>query len=66
MATGVKQIMQGLADDLPENATWDDVMEKVRFRRAVEMGICAADRGDFATQAELRRAFARWNVDIES
>ena len=66
MATSVKEILHDLADELPENATWEDVMEEVRFRRAVEVGIRAADRGEFATPKELRAAFARWNVDIGS
>lgn len=66
MATSVKQILHNLADELPENATWEDVIEEVRFRRAVETGIRAADRGDFASKEELRIAFARWNVNIGS
>ncbi len=66
MATSVKEILHDLADELPENATWEDVMEEVRFRRAVEVGIRAADRADFATPEELRAAFSRWNVDIGS
>ncbi len=64
MATLVKDMLYHLADELPESATWSDVLEKVRFCRAVEGGIRAADCGDFASQEELRAAFARWDVDI--
>jgi len=32
----------------------------------VEMGIRAADRGEFATREEVRAAFARWGVNIAS
>ena len=48
-----------LADQLSDNATWDDVMEEVRFC-AVETGARAADLGEFATKEEIRTAFARW------
>jgi len=62
MAASVKQELHQLADTLPENATWDDVIEEARFRRAVEAGTHAADRGAFATDEEVRAAFARWGV----
>jgi predicted transcriptional regulator len=38
------------------------VIEEARFRRAVEAGVRAADRGAFATDEEVRTAFARWGV----
>jgi len=64
MAANLKDTLHTLADKLPDNATWDDVMEEVRFRRAVEMGIQAADRGEFASHEEIQAAFARWGVNI--
>lgn len=64
MAANLKDTLHTLADELPDNATWDDVMEEVRFRRAVEMGIRAADRGEFASPEEIQAAFARWGVYI--
>jgi predicted transcriptional regulator len=39
-------------------------MEKVRFRQAVEKGIRAADRGEFATADEVKAAFTRWGVNV--
>ncbi len=66
MAANLKETLHTLADQLPDNATWEDVMEEVRFRRAVEMGIRAADRGEFATQEEIQAAFASWGVNIGS
>ena len=62
MAASVKHELHHLADMLPENATWDDVIEELRFRRAVEAGVRAADRGAFATDEDVRAAFARWGV----
>ena len=60
MAASVKQELHQLADTLPDDATWDDVIEEARFRRAVEAGMHAADRDAFATDEEVRTAFARW------
>jgi len=62
MAASVKYELRQLAETLPENATWDDVIEEARSRRAVEAGGRAADRGAFATDEEVRTAFARWGV----
>jgi predicted transcriptional regulator len=58
----IRQKLHALADELPPDASWDDVIEEARFRKAVELGIAAADRGAFATDEEVRSTFARWGV----
>jgi predicted transcriptional regulator len=58
----IRQKVHALAEELPSDASWDDVIEEARFRKAVELGIAAADRGSFATDEEARKAFARWGV----
>jgi predicted transcriptional regulator len=58
----IRQKVHALAEELPPEASWDDVIEEARFRKAVEMGIAAANRGAFATEEEVRNAFARWGV----
>ena len=58
----LRQRLHELADQLPDSATWDDVIEEARFRKAVEAEIAAADRSAFATDDEVKAAFARWNV----
>ncbi len=58
----LRQKLHQIADQLPASATWDDVIEEARFRRAVESGIAAADRNAFATDDEVRKAFAKWGV----
>ena len=65
MAANLKEALHTLAEQLPDNATWDDVLEEVRFRRAVEAGIRAANRGEFASTNEVREAFASWGVKVE-
>jgi predicted transcriptional regulator len=58
----MRQKLHALAEDLPPDASWDDVIEEARFRKAVELGIAAADRGAFATDEEVRSTFAWWGV----
>ncbi|MEX2516773.1 MAG: hypothetical protein WD572_07685 [Gammaproteobacteria bacterium] len=62
----IKQAAHKLVDQLPDGATWEDVMYEAYVRQAVQEGIEAADRGEFASDEEVRRRFARWDVNIES
>ncbi len=66
MATAFKQEAHKLIDTMPETATWDDLAEKARFLAAVERGIEAADRGEFASPERIRAMFAKWGVDAEA
>ena len=58
----IRQQVHALAEELPPDASWDNVIEEGRFRKAVELGIAAANRGSFATDEEVRDAFSRWGV----
>lgn len=62
----LKQVAHALIDQLPDTATWDDVIEEMRFRKAVEDGIAQADRGEFAETGEVRATFAKWGVKLEA
>ena len=60
----MKEKVLALAEELPPDASWDDVIEEARFRKAVELGVSAADRGAFASDGEVRDGFARWGVKV--
>lgn len=60
----IREKVHAIADELPADASWDDVIEEARFRKAVESGIAAAERGSFATEDEVHNTFARWGVKI--
>ncbi len=62
----LRQALHGLAERLPDSATWADVQEYARFRAAVAAGTAEADRGEFASDEEVRQAFATWGVDVEA
>ena len=63
-ANDIRKRLHELADQLPADATWDDVIEEARFRRAVEAGIAAADRGGFASDEEVGASFSNWGVKV--
>ena len=63
MAAVFKQEAHKLIDTLPETASWEDLAEKARYLAAVERGIAAAERGDFASPDRVTEMFAKWGVD---
>jgi len=63
-AVTIREKVRELADRLPGNATWDDVIEEVRLRKAVEEGIAEADRGEFAKPEDVSAAFAKWGAQL--
>ena len=65
-AVDLSQQVHQIADQLRPEATWDDVIEQARFRKAVQEGIAAADRGEFASDEEVRRVFRKWGVNVDA
>ena len=63
MAANLRETPHTLAEQLPEDASIDDVIERLRFLRAVEEGKRAAERGDFGSDEEVRRVFAKYGVE---
>jgi len=61
--TNFRETLHTLAEQLPEDASIEDVVERLRFLRALEEGKRAADRGEFASDEEVRRVFARYGVE---
>jgi predicted transcriptional regulator len=66
MTAVFKQEAHKLIDALPESASWDELAEKAKFLAAVERGIDAADRGEFASPERIKAMFAKWGVDAEA
>lgn len=62
----LRQQLHQIAHQLHPEATWDDVIEQARFRKAVQEGVAAADRRELASAEEVRRAFGKWGVDVEA
>ncbi|MBA3486046.1 MAG: hypothetical protein H0T88_02455 [Lysobacter sp.] len=66
MAAVFKQEAHKLIDELPETASWDELAEKAGYLAAVERGIEAANRGEFASPDRIKAMFAQWGVDVEA
>ncbi len=62
MKITLREEIHALAEQLPEDATWADVLERLRFRAGVEAGHGAADRGEFASEADVRRVFGKYGA----
>lgn len=46
-----------LVDELPVDATWDDVMERIYVRQAIEAGRRDVAQGHVVDVSEVRRRF---------
>ncbi len=57
MLTTLKDEAKAVIDRLPEDATWDDVVYAVEFRRAVERGRADSRAGRVTSVEDVRRSF---------
>ncbi len=46
-----------LVENLPENATWDDLMYEIYVRLSIEVGLRDADEGRLHSVEEVRARF---------
>jgi hypothetical protein len=53
----IKQEAYRLLDKLPEQATWDDLMDRIYVRQAIEAGIKDSDAGEMVDVHEVRKRF---------
>ena len=51
---GVKEEARQLVERLPDTATWDDLMEEIYVRQAVERGLRDVEAGRTLTTDQLR------------
>ena len=56
-AKDIKAAVLELVDDLPKDATWEDVMYRVYVREAIEAGRRDAAEGRLVDVGEVRRRF---------
>jgi len=53
----IKQKAYEILDNLPEKATWDDLMYHIYVRQAIETGIKDSDEGRTVDVKEVRKRF---------
>lgn len=57
MPATAKELLREAVERVPEDATIEDVMERLYFLAKVARGIDAADHGDAAPHEEIEREF---------
>jgi predicted transcriptional regulator len=55
--TNIKQEASRLVEQLPEHATWDDLMYEIYVRQAVEAGLADSEAGRTLDVKEVRAKF---------
>ncbi|MCD6158417.1 MAG: hypothetical protein J7J75_02100 [Euryarchaeota archaeon] len=53
----MKQEAYRILDNLPDKATWDDLMYKIYVRQTIEAGIKDSDKGRTVDVKEVRKRF---------
>ena len=56
-ATKVKDKARNLVEDLPDDASWDDLMYRIYVRQAIEAGLEDSEAGRVADVKEVRTRF---------
>jgi len=54
---GIKEQARQLLDNLPDSATWEDLIYQIYVRQAIEAGIRDSDQGRTVDVKEVRRRF---------
>ena len=58
MSHSVKNEAEQLVRDLPEQASWDDLMYEIYVRQKIEQGLHAANEGRVIPHDEIKRRFS--------
>ena len=54
-----QQILKGM-EDLPEEASVEDAIDRLYLLYKIDKGVSQADQGQLITQDEARQRMARW------
>ncbi len=60
MAVETKQQILKAIEELPDNASVEDAMERLYLLYKIERGLRQADSGDLISQEEARQRMAKW------
>ena len=58
-----KEIAIRTIEEIPEDATWDDVQERINFVVGVRKGLRELDEGKGIPHDRVREEFAQWLAD---
>jgi predicted transcriptional regulator len=55
-----KELVLNALTRLPDNCTFEDMAEKLRFLAAIQEGIDQLDRGETVSHEEVKKNLASW------
>ena len=55
--SNVKEAARILIEELPQDATWDDLMQKIYERQVIEAGLADSQAGRTSDVSEVRESF---------
>ena len=58
-----KEIALKTIEQLPENASWEDIQERINFVVAVRKGLRELDKGKGIPHKKVKEEFAEWLTD---
>ena len=56
----VKEEMRHILEQLPDNATWDDVQYHIYVRQKIDRGLDDVTQGRLLTEEDFDRRMRRW------
>ncbi|MFH1114190.1 MAG: hypothetical protein V1792_09740 [Pseudomonadota bacterium] len=56
----IKEIAMETIRQLPEDATWEDIQERINFVAGVRKGIRELDEGKGIAHSDVKEEFAEW------
>ena len=57
--SNVREEAKKLIDNLPDQASWDDLMYEMYVRKKIDEGLRAADEGKLISHEDVKRKFIR-------
>ena len=55
----VREEAKKLLDNLPDQASWDDVMYEMYVRKKIDEGVKAANEGRFVSNEDVKKRFLK-------
>jgi len=56
-----KEAGRRLLEELPADATYEDIQYHIYVQQKIDAGLDAADRGDFISDEEIAQRIGRWS-----
>jgi hypothetical protein len=56
----IKEIAMQTIKNLPEDASWEDIQERINFIAAIRKGLSELDEGKGISHDKVKKEFAEW------